>query len=257
MDFLEEIEGLIHSITRGDKPSKESQQILSDFYRSSQPSHVLFKQKQGLSTYLETRFRPIYKTVSKVLSILQERCALPPIREILDLGAGPGTASFAALDLFPELEKLTLVETSRVAIDVGKSIEANLPMDAELIWEEENLTNIKEKKADLAIASYVLGELKEPMKLVEQVLNSDVSIFVIIEPGTLKGFETIRSIRDRFNDLVLAPCPSRAKCPMKGSDWCHFSVRVERSRMHRHLKDASLGYEDEKFSYLILSSYLV
>ncbi len=109
--------------------------------------------------------------------------------------------------------------------------------------------------ADVAILSYVLNEVGEPEKIIEKCWQA-VSTLIIIEPGTPKGFHIIRKIRQQLIDLkahLIAPCPHSLACPIQGTDWCHFSARVERTRLHRLLKEGSLGHEDEKFSYLVAS----
>ena len=52
---------------------------------------------------------------------------------------------------------------------------------------------------------------------------------------------------------MCAPCPHMDSCPVSGDDWCHFTVRVQRGKVHRLLKEADVPYEDEKFSYIALS----
>jgi ribosomal protein RSM22 (predicted rRNA methylase) len=77
--------------------------------------------------------------------------------------------------------------------------------------------------------------------------------FIIIEPGTPRGFALIREVRSQllaWGAHMLAPCPREDACPVTGSDWCHFAARVERTSLHRRVKEAELNYEDEKFSYV-------
>jgi ribosomal protein RSM22 (predicted rRNA methylase) len=78
-------------------------------------------------------------------------------------------------------------------------------------------------------------------------------LLVVIEPGTPDGFACIREIRDVLvgeGAEIVAPCPHANECPMSSPKWCHFSVRLNRSGLHRRVKDAELPYEDERFSYI-------
>jgi ribosomal protein RSM22 (predicted rRNA methylase) len=40
---------------------------------------------------------------------------------------------------------------------------------------------------------------------------------------------------------------------MAAPKWCHFAVRLPRSRAHLRAKDAEVPFEDEKFSYLAVA----
>jgi ribosomal protein RSM22 (predicted rRNA methylase) len=79
---------------------------------------------------------------------------------------------------------------------------------------------------------------------------------VIVEPGTPSGWMRILSARSLLlakGAHVLAPCPHALACPLVAPDWCHFSRRVARSRIHREIKEADVPWEDEKFIYLAAS----
>jgi len=114
------------------------------------------------------------------------------------------------------------------------------------------------QKAELVISSYVLNELDKAsqLKAAEKLWQATEEKLIIIEPGTPTGFEIICQIRSHLIEqgaFVAAPCPHDKECPLQKDDWCHFTCRLARSQIHKILKGGDAPYEDEKFSYLILS----
>ena len=113
-------------------------------------------------------------------------------------------------------------------------------------------------RADLVTLSYVLDELSkaEGEALVDALWAKTDGLLVIVEPGTPAGWRRLMSVRSRLlaaGGHLVAPCPHSQACPLVEPDWCHFSQRVERSRVHRLAKSGTVPYEDEKFAYLAVS----
>jgi ribosomal protein RSM22 (predicted rRNA methylase) len=169
---------------------------------------------------------------------------------LLDVGAGIGSAAWAASNVFDSLEAMTLVERSPEMIAFGRSM-----LGAE--WIEGDLLEERSGRWDLVIAAYVLGELIDDA-VVERWFERAGGELVIVEAGTPAGFDRIRRARARLIELgatITAPCPHERDCPMPAHDWCHFGVRVQRSRLQREVKAGSRGFEDEKYSYVVASKH--
>jgi ribosomal protein RSM22 (predicted rRNA methylase) len=179
-------------------------------------------------------------------------------RSLLELGAGPGVAAWAAAQSWPSLEEVTLVEAEPAMVAAGRALAARAgPALREARWLEADAGEAG-GDAELVLASYVLGEL-DPSRLgtvVDQAWRRATDTLVVVEPGTTAGYERILLARDsviRAGGAVLAPCPHDRACPLPAADWCHFSVRLPRSRTHRRTKGAERGFEDEKLSYVVLA----
>jgi ribosomal protein RSM22 (predicted rRNA methylase) len=180
-------------------------------------------------------------------------------RQLVDLGSGTGAVAWAAVEVLPSLSRLSLLEQSSAAIDVGKNLMQR--SDSSVLqgatWRSWRLSDADDVVAgDLATAAYVLGELTELQQVsLLQTLAECAPVVVVIEPGTPAGFGRILNARSYFIELgftIAAPCPHELTCPMVArNDWCHFAERLERSRVHRVVKDSDLSYEDEKYSYVI------
>ena len=113
-------------------------------------------------------------------------------------------------------------------------------------------------KADLVVTSYMLNEIKPENRkdVINKLINSSNHIILIIEPGTPAGFKNIKEVQKIAieNGLhMIAPCTFQGVCPLSDEDWCHSIVRMERTKVHKVLKNADLPYEDEKFAYIAIS----
>jgi ribosomal protein RSM22 (predicted rRNA methylase) len=209
--------------------------------------------------YLAVRLPATYAAVrAGFAAIAQVRPDFAP-KTALDIGAGPGTALWAAADCWPELTDAVLVEASPVFQACGAELvrEANLPR---LTWRIADAANapLDEAPRDLVTLAYVLNELAADVRsqLVQRLWQATADTLLIVEPGTPAGWQRIVAARTQLiaaGAHPIAPCPHAHPCPLVPPDWCHFAARVARSRTHRLTKEAELAWEDEKFSYLAVS----
>ena len=234
---------------------------LSDAYRARRPIGQTYMTSDAHRlAYAATRLPATYAAVHASLGYTAEILSDYPIESCLDLGAGPGTAAWAATQIWPSIGQITLIEQDADLITLGKQFAQDGPSSLQSAdWQRGDLTSLAPlPEHDLVICSYAVGELRPEAvtKLINTAWSITRGILAIIEPGTVPGFAHIRAIRDQLIALdahVVAPCPHQDACPMSETDWCHFAQRLDRSSLHRQLKSGDLGHEDEKFSYISVS----
>ena len=232
-------------------------EIVNRYQNESGKGDVLINDELRSKVYAVTRFPATYKVVSDVLekSLLKYK---EDIRTVIDFGSGSGSASLAAFNTF-KLDNITQFERDKSMINVGQSLFDGLPIHT--ISEYQDFDFVKDecnKTADLVISSYVLNEL-EPNNRDEVIMKmwkATNKYLVIVEPGTPTGSEIIQRVRSLLISLggyIVSPCPHMGNCPIKKGDWCHFSTRVSRSKLHKALKEGDSPFEDEKYSYIVFS----
>jgi ribosomal protein RSM22 (predicted rRNA methylase) len=212
-----------------------------------------------LAAYLTARLPATFTVNRRVMAEAAARAPqLAPI-SLLDVGAGPGTAGWAALAQWPSITRVMQVEAdagfARLARDLNQA--SGLPplMQAQK-FECTYAVLDAGVHADLVLASYVLAEMPSHGAglVIAGLWGRARQALMVIEPGTPQGFARLRLARDLLigdGAHIAAPCTHHQSCPMTGSDWCHFKARVQRSRLHMHAKSATVPFEDEAFSYLV------
>lgn len=234
---------------------------LTHHYEAGDPSALAIKSAAHRGAYLAVRLPATFEADLHVFSEIQRLAPALKIRSLLDLGSGPGTALYAAAEIFPSLTQAILVENNVSFIQLGKRLAAANPnpgvRNAE--WRPQDINSFSCEPHDLVVISYALGELPQAgaAKIISRAWQCARELIVVIEPGTVRGFNVVLSVRSALNAAgahLLAPCPHSSQCPMAAAaDWCHFAARVQRTSIHRQLKGGTLGHEDEKFSYIAAS----
>jgi len=234
---------------------------LIDAYRSGKtPVTPILATEDDVRAYTAYRMPATYAVASAALRHLQRGVPDLQPRTLIDFGAGTGAVSWAAVDVWPTLGHVTLLEQSAAAIAVGQRIvrSSTSAVLQGATWRQWRLSTIDAdaEQADLATAAYVLGELTEHQQAtLIALLMTTAPTIVLIEPGTPAGYARIIQGRAALVDggfTIVAPCPHEFTCPMLDrGDWCHFAERLDRSRLHRSVKAGELSYEDEKYSYVI------
>jgi ribosomal protein RSM22 (predicted rRNA methylase) len=246
----------LEGVSRRDLAARAA--AISEGYRARSGSEGIRSELDALA-YTLVRMPATYAAVRRALLEAAARCAKFTPSSLLDLGAGPGTATWAARETWPSLERATLIDQNShllaLARKIGDAGAANL--QPEFVAGSLPGAFDKIKAADLVTASYALTEL--PTKNLPDVLKTiwehATQALAIVEPGTPDGFKRLTLCRDWLianGAHIVAPCTHMETCPLIGAErWCHFNVRLPRRRDHLLVKSAQVNYEDEKFCYLI------
>eukprot|EP00898_Chlorokybus_atmophyticus_P000737 jgi/Chlat1/1664/Chrsp127S01954 len=240
--------------------------------------------------YVAARVPATYASTHRVLEEVARRLPQFQPKKVLDFGSGPGT-------VWPRgMQKTVAVDSSQAMNVISSKLLEGTRM-ARSLRRVKQLTVLhgptQHNCYDLVVASYALGESKSEQErnaLVRSLWQRSSQLLVIVEPGTPEGSAVVRKARAlilknsekaqrRAKQLansgvddttvvdnshfahVVAPCPHDGVCPMDGSSqWCHFSQRLQRTRLQRITKatspSAALPYENEKYSYVVLAKGL-
>jgi len=233
--------------------------VISQTYRGGGDSSVIRSETDALA-YAVSRMPATYAAITASLNALRTLTPDFAPASLLDIGAGPGTATWAAAEAFPSLRTFILLDANAalraLALDLGRD---NIRLrDITYQHGEARTALVDALPADLVVASYMIGEIGSAQQkaLAELMWAKTRDTLLIVEPGTPAGYARIIALREQLiaaGAHVTAPCPHDGGCPLTAPDWCHFTQRLPRSRAHKQLKSAELAFEDEKFSYVALT----
>ncbi len=240
---------------------------MSRRYRAGVAAPLPSPSRIAVDAYLTVRLPATFAAVARVLD--ETATTLPALapETVLDAGAGPGTAGWAAVETWPDVGSITHLERAPEFTAAGRALAEGVPSPAlrGATWLDADLRSIPTTTApaDLVVAAFALVELRtaDRAAALRRLWDHTSQVLVVVEPGTPAAAGDLLGLRRELVAMgarIVAPCPHDAPCPYDGGDvppgapgWCHSSVRIARSRRHRLAKGAAAGFEDERYTYLV------
>jgi ribosomal protein RSM22 (predicted rRNA methylase) len=194
------------------KKLAESVKSLSDYFIENPQGATPWKEAWAQIAYL-AYFLPLnHARVQAVVSEARQQSFFEGLSEVVDFGAGFGTASLA---LVPDFAKFTLVEKAK---DICAKFDF---LGTPATW--LNQINILPNPAStLTVFSYSLTELEE---IPAWAKKSEA--LMILEPATQQDGRKLLELRQKLiadGYSLWAPCTHQGRCPLltlSKTDWCH------------------------------------
>jgi ribosomal protein RSM22 (predicted rRNA methylase) len=228
---------------------------MSAGYRQGATSQAIVTPAQA-AAYAVARMPATHAACAAVFARIAEVMPALAPPSLLDVGAGTGAASWAAIGQWPDIASVTMLDHNPHLRTLARKLAEGGPLAGAEILSGD--IGDDKPRSDVVVASYVPAELPEASAsaTARHLWAAAAQMLVLIEPGTPDGFVRIRSARAALIEAgahVAAPCTHDNVCPLTGDDWCHFSRRLPRSRDHMLLKDARVPFEDERYSYVVVT----
>jgi protein-L-isoaspartate O-methyltransferase len=168
------------------------------------------------------------------------RMALKPAPRVLDLGAGPLSATIGLSLVQGSLGSSVAVDRGRSVLDEGAALLRSLSPDAKVRTVSGDLRTLSPRDLggpfDIIFIANALNEMGDArrgqggrLSIVERALSllDDDGVLIIVEPATRVHTRALQLLRDELVDahgpVVRAPCPSSVRrCPLNDTrgDWC-------------------------------------